>query len=35
MRWVDALGGNGFVGPLAPLPGQVPFDAQISFEATP
>ena len=35
MRWVDALGGSGFVGPPSPLPGEAPFDAQISFEATP
>ena len=35
MRWVDALGGSGFVGPPSPPPGDVPFDAQISFEATP
>ena len=35
MRWIDALGGSGFVGPPSPVPGEEPFDAQISFEATP
>jgi hypothetical protein len=35
LRWIDNLGGNGFGAPLSPLPGQLPFDAQISFEATP
>ncbi|MDQ6795542.1 MAG: hypothetical protein M3067_12140 [Chloroflexota bacterium] len=35
LRWVDALGGSGFVGPPSAVPGEGPFDAQISFEATP
>jgi len=34
LHWVDALGGS-FGGLSSPVPGEPPFDAQITFEAAP